>query len=526
MNNKTVNTSRSLPRLAALLFLLAAASSLLMAEPRTVFGAGPSEPFDQETELIRVGERLTYAVYLEGFGNIGFADLQVVSRRRIDGRDAFEIRFKVKTFDVVNAAFFPVDEVRTAYIDAASGLPFEGKRVFDPNGFPRETPEEIQAAPSALDLISLIYKVRRAGGEGKFRLRSGWFSYWVQSSQIKSIRIQTEAGVFQACEARLSSRYMLSLGISGLKVYLSEDDTRVPVLATFKTSIGMMTARLTGYIPGGPSEASTDAAVSPVPAATPTPAPTPMPVRPRATPTPAPVKPAYVNNKALGGDLPFSLGERLVYRIKNGDSQIGKVVVEARERGLVEGNDSLVLLATVGESVTGAGIFAKDDYMKSNVNPDSILPFSGESRFRGALDVLNFTAKFDQANGLATSAGSAPAAMPSNTHSLLSLLFAIRSFNLRPSKSAGNPVNDTRVSVWWNGQASIFTVRPLELQTLNLNGQKIAAQQISIITGVPQFDALNIRLWISNDVTRMPVKISAGAYSAELLTDESRSRFR
>lgn len=514
MENERADSFRIKPRTAVLFFLALIASSVFLALFCAGIEADASVPSFQETDSIRIGERLSYVVSLDGFGNVGYADLMVVSRGRIEGRDAFEVRFKVKTFDVVNAVFFPLDEVRTAYLDAASGLPFSIKRVLDPSGFSQERSEGVATAPSALDLISLIYKVRRAGGDGKFRLSDGKDNFWVVTESKKTARVVTDAGTFEAAESALSSGYLGTLGISQLKVYLSTDEFRVPALVTFKTRAGAMTARLTGITLDRKLDGAVQATPSPVPAASP--------VRPR----PTPVKTPYVENRPLGEDLPFALGERLVYRVKSGDLQIGKVVVEARERKFVDGSDSLLLLATVGESIASAGIFSKDDYIKSYVNPGSLLPFSAESRFRGSLDSLNFSGKFDQAAGVVTQSGSVPVTIASNTHTVLSLLFAARSFNLRPSKSAGNPVNDTRVSVWWNGQGGIFTVRPLDLQTMTVDGAKITAQQVALITGNPKLDSLNIRVWITSDSARLPLKITAGIYSAELVPAESRSRYR
>lgn len=466
----------------------------------------------QETDSIKVGERLTYNVSLDGFGNVGHADLWVVSRGRTQGRDSFEVRLKMKTFEIVNAAFFQIDEVRTAYLDAASGLPFAMKRILDPNGFPRETVSGFPQAPSGLDISALIYKVRRAGGQGKFRLVDGDDKFWVEMKSRDGGRIETEAGAFDTVVSQVRSRYFRSIGISDVKVNLSSDDAHVPVQISFKTERGLMVARLIGM--------TSAKAAAPAAAATPTPVPFPVanPVRTK----PTPVKTPYVNDRPLGTDLPFSLKEKLTFRVKNGESAIGKVSVEVRERRIVEGKDSLVLLLNVLEASSGANIFSKDDFIRSNVDPGSILPFSSDIAFRGTLSALNFSGRFDQDNGTVTLAGATPMNITSNTHTLLSLLFAMRTFNLKQSKSVGNPVNDTRVSVIWGGKSVVFTLRPIDMQAVTIDGTKFQAQQIGLITGDPQIDALNIRIWLSVDDFRRPVKLSVGSYNVELVSAEYR----
>ena len=47
-------------------------------------------------EGFRTGERLTYNFSFEKFKNVAFAEIYVVSRGKLEGRDAFELRSKVK----------------------------------------------------------------------------------------------------------------------------------------------------------------------------------------------------------------------------------------------------------------------------------------------------------------------------------------------------------------------------------------------------------------------------------------------
>jgi hypothetical protein len=109
--------------------------------------------------------------------------------------------------------------------------------------------------------------------------------------------------------------------------------------------------------------------------------------------------------------------------------------------------------------------------------------------------------------------------IPVGTHSLLSLIYAMRSFNLKPSKDLTNPVNDTKVAVFWDKLPYVFTLRPADANIINLRGERISAQQISINTGNPQLDSLGLRLWLSNDERRVPLRFSVGAYQADLVAE-------
>src|SRR5438445_13204808 len=81
--------------IAALLFILTFGIASISAQ--TV--AAP-----QGSSIFQVGERLTYNISFGKIANAGYAELEVVSRGKIRGRDAVEIHSKIKTLDVVSAA--------------------------------------------------------------------------------------------------------------------------------------------------------------------------------------------------------------------------------------------------------------------------------------------------------------------------------------------------------------------------------------------------------------------------------------
>ncbi len=100
------------------------------------------------------------------------------------------------------------------------------------------------------------------------------------------------------------------------------------------------------------------------------------------------------------------------------------------------------------------------------------------------------------------------------------MIYAIRSFNLKPSKDEKNPVNDTRVAVFLGSDANVFVLRPSNAEIINLKGDKISAQLISVATGDPQIDSLNLRLWLGLDDKRVPLRFTLGSYQADLVTEK------
>ena len=116
-----------------------------------------------------------------------------------------------------------------------------------------------------------------------------------------------------------------------------------------------------------------------------------------------------------------------------------------------------------------------------------------------------------------TGGAAKPVDAPIGTHTALSLIYAMRSFNLKPSRTASNPVNDTRVAVFWGQKALIVTLRPSPPEVITINGQKISAQLIAINTGDKELDAMAPKVWLSAD-ERVPVRFSAGPYQADLVS--------
>lgn len=480
---------------AGTLFNRASAQNAVLAQPaaQTAF---------------RIGERLTYNISLEKFSNAGYAETYVVSRGKIANKDAVELRSKIKTNDCVSAAFYMLDESRTTFASADGGAPLYIREIENGSVLPKETIQNYLVAPTAnLDWLTLVYQARAAGGIGNFSLQEDEKTYAVNLTTTGSERIKTDAGDFETIVSNVQSDFFIERGWKDFRINFSTDEQKIPVLFRFKTAKGEFRVTLASIqlIEG-------EAETQPTPII-------PQPPRPVITPTPIPTPTPYIDNQPLLKELPFVLGETLDYQVSSGGANVGSVRFQAAERKQSLGQDSLLLKAAVMSVAPGNRVFSLNDGIRASVNPDSIAPQQIEIKLGGALAFLNQTTQFDQRTGKASLNGVNRIDIPIGTHNLLSLIYAIRSFNLKPSKDPTNPVNDTRVAVFWDRQPYVFTLRPADANIINLRGEKISAQQISINTGNPQLDALGLRLWLSNDERRVPLRFSVGAYQADLAAE-------
>jgi hypothetical protein len=455
---------------------------------------------------IHIGERLGYNITFQRYENVGYFETYAVSRGKLGDVDAIELRMKIKTTGILNAAFYQIDETRTTFAAPDTGNPLLVRRHDNTGVEVRESVSNYTNAPtSGFDLLTLIYRIRQLGGAGSFNLVEGEKSYPITLQPRNGEHLRTEAGEYDTTLSNVQGDYLQEYGIQNLRINLSTDDAHIPVMIRFRTSRGEVSVSL-----------ASDQIIEPEgdPSPTPTPVPTPKPtVTPKPKPTPTPI----IENLPLSPDLGFQLGEALTYRVSNAGRVLADVVLQAKERKPFNREDSLLLSGTVASAEQGNGIFTVGDLVLSQVSPETLAPFEIVMKFSGPLARLNQDTRFDQKSGIVT-AGPNRIDSPVGTHCILSLLYAIRSFNLTPSKDLKNPVNDTRVAVYWEGRTYIFMLRPSEADTITVNGQKVLAQLVTVNTSIPQFDQLGLKLWLSMEQDRVPMRIALGPYQAELIT--------
>ncbi|HVE59334.1 MAG TPA: DUF3108 domain-containing protein [Pyrinomonadaceae bacterium] len=457
----------------------------------------------------RVGEKLTYTVSFGRYKNAGFAEIYVVSRGKIDGKDAIELHSKFKTNELVSAAFYLLDESRTTFAAADSGLPLYIRKTSNAGVAPQETINNFLTVPTQnFDLLTLVYRLRNAGGAGSFLLQEDEKNYSVTAQTTVTERVKTDIGDFETTVSTVQSEYFTEKGFKDFRVNFSTNEQKIPVSVRFKTSKGEFQALLASVQMIEPEVENQP---------TPTPTPTPVPV---LTPTPVPTPTPSLDNQPLSSNLPFVLGETLEYKITTNNQNVGTFLLQAKERRTIDKKDVLFLEAKVSKTERGFGIFNVGDSINAQVNAESLTPYQFEVRFTGTLSSFNQAARFDQERGFAIFDGTNQAQIPLNTHSLLSLIYAVRSFNLKPSKDTKNPVNDTRVSVFYGSQFYVFTLRPFDTEVINMNGEKVPAQMITVITQNPQLDALNLKIWLSNNEKRTPLRFAIGGYQADLVSEK------
>jgi hypothetical protein len=452
----------------------------------------------------RIGEKLTYNVSFGKFLNSVYFETDVVSRGKLSGQDVIELRSTVKTLGVVSAAFLQLDETRTVYVAPDTGLPVYIRKVITSGVEPKEAVTSYLKEPtSSFDLLSLIYKARDAKGSGTFPLVENGQHYSVTFLATATEKVKTEAGEFDTVVSNLQSEYLTANGIKEIRINFVDDDFRVPALIRVRTANGYTIASLANIqIPKPPAN--------------------PSPVLVQTTPTPVAVTapkrmPAtYEDNQPISPELGFAVGETLDYAVTESGKPIAVLTLSAKERKMFQKEDSLLLSATVKRVEPGSRLFAVGDSINVHVDPETLAPRWMEIRFAGDFKTLNKVVTFERKTGNINFGKGEPIDSPIGTHTILSMVYAMRSFNLKPSKDPKNPVNDTRVAVFWENKPYIFVLRPEDAKEITVGGEKIAAQMVTVTTNNEKLDKQGLKVWLSA-VDRVPVRFSFGEYQADLV---------
>lgn len=415
--------------------------------------------------------------------------------------------------------------------------------------------------PGTYDFISALYRLRALplteGSRYRFAVRDNEARYEAELRVTGRQTVKTNVGSFNTIVTQLRFPKNSSLDNYRAQIYFSDDERHVPVMFTAQHPAGDIQAELAGSeLPGGaapsPADRSTpEIAVSPTqvqPAPNPTmsnpavsnpatgnPGSIPgipgIPMSPNTQPpvlpntpskttplgiprTPNATPPVTLNttpnadpNKtstALPAGLPFTAGEQLNFNVylENAAQPAGTVSFQVRARSKYFGRDGVLLTGKAQANGSAQNIFSDIGQVNTYVDPTTLLPFRFEMTAQASKPGANQTITIDQDRGNATTEAGARLEIPVGTYDLLSVIYALRSFNLKSSKP-------NAVSLLVNDTPRTLFITFLKRESIELSGQQIPALQLSLTTDDPQGDKNSLRLWVSEDQRRLPLRMTA-----------------
>jgi hypothetical protein len=455
----------------------------------------------------RVGERLTYNVSFSNFPDAAHVEVEVMSHGMHFGREAVQLRAHVETNGVINVALFSINNDYMTYVDPATGLPFRVEETardaiksadsvqdFNQPAGNEAIPPKQKGFPGTYDFIAAFYRARALpltpGGVYDFTVRGQGFDYQAELKVVGRDVIRTNVGSFPTIVSEVK---VSGSPLKNFKIYFSDDERHVPVLISARVRSGDLTAELAG------SEL-----IKP-PGETPTPAP-PIVVAPAPKPVAAP--------PALSENLPFKLGEQLNYQVFIGtnNTAMGLASFQVRGRQRYFDNDGVFLNVTAQTTGAAAALFVARDQIDSYVDPKTLLPFRTVLNLMEGRRRLNQTVSLDQNAGAAVINSGLKLDVPVGTHDYVSFFYALRTFNFAAKKK-------NALAVLVENKPKTLFVEAQEKQVIQLGNQKVPAIGLSITTDDPDPDKYQLRLWISDDRQRLPLRLTCTTKLGPLRAD-------
>ncbi|MDT4895875.1 MAG: hypothetical protein QOH25_952 [Acidobacteriota bacterium] len=460
----------------------------------------------------QVGELLTYNVTFSNFVDAAHIQMLVAERGTFFTRDGLQLRAHVETTGVVNAALYSINNDYTTYIDPESGLPFRTQQVIREGGRTSDTSSEYNqpagttaippklrtgAFPGTYDFLSVLYRLRALplvhGGKYYFNVRSDLDEYSAELSVTGREVMKTNVGSFNTIVTQVRVPNNSEVNDYRIRIYFSDDERHVPVLITARHRSGEIRAELAG------SEFITPAATAPPVVAPPV-------ITPGAS--------VPTSGAPLPSELPFKAGEQLNFNVFLGNSTqaAGTASFQVRPRAKYFNRDGLLLTVKAQTSAVISRIFFANDQINSYVDPATLLPFRTELNLLEGRNRTNEVFTVDQDRGSAVTGAGVAIEIPVGTHDFISVFYALRSFNLAPPKR-------NAVTILVNQRPRTLFITSLKRENIQLGGQQIPAVQLSLTTDDPQPDKYALRLWVSEDRRRLPLRVAAMTQIGQVRAD-------
>src|SRR5688572_2037244 len=446
----------------------------------------------------RVGEKLTYNISYSNFSSAAHAEFEIVTRGVFYGREAIQLRAHLETTGVVNVALLAINNDYVTYIDPNTGLPFrsqESARDAIASGeaahdFVQPTaneaiPPKLRGLAGTFDFLSAFYRARALpltdGAEYDLTVRTEGINYPVELKVIGRETVRTNVGSFETIvtQVKADSRF------KNLKIYFTNDERHVPVLFTGRVSSGELRAELAA------SEMIAPPPTAPVAA-------------PPVAPNPVPVNPETPALPVIEGEWPFPLNEQLNYQvfIGPGTTAVGSANFQVKGRARHFDRDGISLTVTAQTTNAAARLFVAKDQIDSYVDPRGLLPYRTVLNLLEGKRRLNQTLTTNQETGIVTTDTGTRIEIPVGTHDYLSFFYALRLFNLTPKQRSPIPV------LVENKVKTVF-VTSIQRETITLGTRKVPAIALTITTDDPEPDKYQLRLWVSDDRRRLPLRLTA-----------------
>ena len=211
-----------------------------------------------------VGERLSYDVSWRDFIVAGELTLETKDRRSIEGVDAYHVSATAQSVGVVSAFVFKLNDTYESFINAQTLQPFRadkrsrrGKKreqssvtIDQQNRTARASNgQTIEIPPDTYDVVGLLYAIRAmelAPGKSRtFNVLEDGRVYQIRVDVEVREKVTTRAGSYDTVRVSTKTLGGRESNIYNLKMFITADARRMPVLITAEPKWGEVRVELT-----------------------------------------------------------------------------------------------------------------------------------------------------------------------------------------------------------------------------------------------------------------------------------------
>jgi len=209
-----------------------------------------------------VGEKLTFDIDW-GPATVGTAVMAVPRVKKFNGRDVYEVRTRAMSNKLISA-FYPVDDQVISYIDTEGIYSLrlekrlsEGKwrqrRLFfldQEKNLAYSEKDTVKIPEYSQDILSAFFYIRTQDLQVGKTIEIPHYDndkvYYLTVEVLKKQQVRVPAGKFNCIvvEPKLKTQALFKHE-GRIKIYLTDDEKKIPVLMTSKVVFGQISAKLT-----------------------------------------------------------------------------------------------------------------------------------------------------------------------------------------------------------------------------------------------------------------------------------------
>ncbi|HJZ68196.1 MAG TPA: DUF3108 domain-containing protein [Blastocatellia bacterium] len=211
------------------------------------------------------GERLSYDVSWADFIVAGELKIQTDERRTFDGVEGYHVTAQAQSVGLVSGLVLKVNDVYDSFINAATLRPFRADKRMRHGKKQSQSSvaldqqrrlakladgRELEIPPDTYDLAGLIFAIRgmdlTIGKSRTFTLIEDGKLYTIKVQPETREKVTTKAGSFDTI--RVATSMVKGTGVDtiyNLRLFITNDTRRLPVLITAEPSWGSVRAELT-----------------------------------------------------------------------------------------------------------------------------------------------------------------------------------------------------------------------------------------------------------------------------------------